>query len=494
MADSAQLAVNAQSPAVQTMAAQWTVLDTLLGGTPEMRKASTKYLPQWPAEESAAYCARLEVSTLFPAYRRTVGVMSGKPFAKALTLEDADARIEGWCENVDTQGVNLHSFASEMFEESFAGLAGILVDFPDARPRDAQGRVAEGPQPKRTLAQAEAAGLRPYFVRVMHNQLLGWRTGKDAQGRTILTQLRLREDTEVDDGEYGTKCVERVRVLRPGSWELLELTTDKMWVRLDGGNTSLSEIPFVPLYGRRRGFMDGAPVLLDLAYLNVKHWQSQSDQDTILHAARVPILAMIGAETETQLVIGASTAVKLPLTADMKWVEHSGAAIGAGGEALAALEDHMIQTGAELLVKKPGDRSATEAAGDAEANKCDLQRMTEQFEDALDQALVFMAQYGGVDPSRAGSVSLFKDFGAATLSDASAQLVADLNSRGILSRETTLRELQRRGVIEASVNVEDEIAKAEAEGPALGELSLQVSGDAARAAAEAAKGAEGGAA
>lgn len=95
-----------------------------------------------------------------------------------------------------------------------------------------------------------------------------------------------------------------------------------------------------------------------------------------------------------------------------------------------------------------------------------------------------MAEYAGIAPARAGSVSLFKDFGAATLSDASAQLVADLNSRGLLSRATTLRELQRRGIIEESVDIEAEIAAAEEEGPSLGELALATSGEAARMAAE----------
>jgi hypothetical protein len=47
----------------------------------------------------------------------------------------------------------------------------------------------------------------------------------------------------------------------------------------------------------RCAFGDGEPPLLDLAYLNVKHWQSQSDQDNILHIARVPILALIGVRT-----------------------------------------------------------------------------------------------------------------------------------------------------------------------------------------------------
>ena len=169
----AQLAVNAQSPAVQCMAKQWVVLDALMGGTPAMRDAGASLLPKWPAEEGCAYNARLATATLFPAYRRTVGVMAGKPFAKALTLSDVDGRIESWCENVDLQGNSLHIFAADMFEESFYGLAGILVEFP---------RVGPAPQGVRTVAAAEAAGLRPYMVRVRHDQVLGWRTGQVGGG------------------------------------------------------------------------------------------------------------------------------------------------------------------------------------------------------------------------------------------------------------------------------------------------------------------------
>jgi hypothetical protein len=72
----------------------------------------------------------------------------------------------------------------------------------------------------------------------------------------------------------------------------------------------------------------------------------------------------------------------------------------------------MIQAGAELLVKKPGQRTATESANDAEANKCDLQRIVEDFEDSLDQALQMMADYAKL--GKGGNVTLFKDFGAAT--------------------------------------------------------------------------------
>jgi hypothetical protein len=129
----------------------------------------------------------------------------------------------------------------------------------------------------------------------------------------------------------------------------------------------------------------------------------------------------------------------------------------------------MVQTGAELLVQKPGQRTATEDANDAEGNKSDLQRMAESFEDSLDMALDFMAQFARL-PS-GGNVSLFKDYGAATLSDASAQLVQTLQQGGLLSRVTALKELQRRGVLSPDIDVDEELAAAEADGPAMGTLT-----------------------
>lgn len=466
------LAVNQRSAEVEALAKPWPMLQALQDGTAAMRAAGKAYLPQWPAEEDAAYRARLATATLFPAYRRTVGVMSGKPFSKALALNDADKRIVKWAQNIDLQGVNLHTWAAEQFRASIGfGLAGVLVEYPRA--------ATAGP---RTVAAVERAGLRPYWVRVRHDQVLGWRVA-NVNGAMQLTQLRLWECVEEDDGPWGTQTVEQVRVLYPGGWQTYRATGEKgEWVLFDEGRTTLSRIPFVPFYGQREAFMVGRAPMIDLAYLNVKHWQSQSDQDTILHAARVPILAIIGADDKSQLTVGASTAVKLPLTADMKWVEHGGAAIGAGETSLDKLRDQMIQTGAELLVKREsGDVSATEAGNDAEANKSDLQRIAEGFEDALDMALEFTAEYAHLD--KAGTVSLFSDYGAATLSDASASLVLQLQQGGLLSKETALAEFKRRGVLAAEVDVEDEIERAEAEGPALGELSLAVSGETARAAA-----------
>lgn len=460
------LAVNEQSAEIAELAREWALVDALMGGTPAMREAGELYLPRWPNELPAAYETRLSTATLFPAFRRTVGVMAGKPFAKELTLSDeTPAQLRVWAEDIDLQGVSLHTFAAEMFEQVVAwGMAGILVEYPDAAMRDEDGNIIE-----RTLTRAQmlASGHRPYFVRIGPHQILGWRS-EQVGGRTRLTQLRLLETVDEPDGGFGTVYAHQVRVLYPGGWEIYRQPAEGAeWQVVRSGRTALSEIPFVPLYGDRKAFMQGLPPLIDLAYQNVEHWQSKSDQQTILHTARVPILAVSGVDDEDfELVIGASAAVRLPMGADLKYVEHTGAAIEKGAAALEALQASMVQTGAELLVSREGQRTATESANDAEANKSQLLRMAEGFEDALDQALQFMADYVGL-PS-GGNVSLFKDYGATSLSDASAQLVQTLQGAGVISKRTAINEFKRRGVLAQEVDADDEADLVASSGDGLG--------------------------
>lgn len=462
------LKVDQPSAAVCEMAKQWHVVDALMGGTPAMRAAGKTYLPQWPNEEDDSYEARLKVATLFPAYERTVSVMAGKPFAKALTLsDDTPDQIRTWAEDIDLQGVNLHTFASEMFYQGIGwGYGGILVDAPKPT-RKVSGRPS-------TRKEQQEQGVRPYWSRIRHDQILGWRTTKGS-GPKKLTMLRIIEADTEDDGDYGELAIFRIRVLRPGSYELWEARADRRakggtsYKEVESGTTGVNEITFAPVYGVKTGFMTARPPMQNLAYLNVEHWQSKSDQQNILHFARVPILfgRQLG---DSSIVIGAATAVKGDFEkSDLKFVEHTGASIGAGRQSMLDLEEEMIQSGAELLVKKPGQRSATESANDAEANKSDLQRHGESFEDTLDLSLYFTALYSS--QKKGGKATLFKDYGAANLTEASGQLVNDMQSRGLIRRVTAVKEQQRRGILSADIDAETEVALAEEEGPEPGTLT-----------------------
>lgn len=447
--------VNQVDAPISRMQADWAVIDALLGGTPAMRKAGKTYLPQQPRESDDDFKYRLSTSTCFPAFERTLAVMAGKPFSKEVTPSDVPQPVLDLLPSIDDKGSSLHTFAFRAFREMVShGFGGILVDHTKT-----EGQAV-------TVADTKRMGARPYWVHYKHNQILGARFTQTANGLQLVL-LRLLETVEEEDGDYGSQDVQQVRVLRPGTWEIHRNGKDG-WMLHDSGKTTLDRIPFVFLVANPIGPMEGRPPLKDLAYLNVKHWQQQSDQDESARFCRKRLLVFTGLTSDDKITVASDMAVRLPKDADAKIVEGSAESIEVGRSELDALEQQMIQTGAELLVAKPGQRTATEASNDAEANKSSLQSLVEDFEDALDQCLQFSADW--LKAGEGGSVSLFKDFGAATLSDASAQLVFNMVGAGWLSKVTGIKEMQRRGTLDPAVDPEQEIAAAEAEGPALGTI------------------------
>jgi hypothetical protein len=440
--------VRDQTPAVEAMSVNYPLIGTLLGGTTAMRNAGATYLPQWPNEDDDSYANRVKTATLFPAFGRTCEVLTGKPFSKPITFDDdVPTNILEWSSNIDLQGHNLHAFAAAVcFHAISYGLCGILVDFP----------MTEG---LRTKADEAAAGVRPYFVHIHAQSILGWRAER-INGVQTLTQLRFVEVVSEPDGDFGEKEIEQVRVLYPGRWEVwresekADASGKKEWVLYADGVTTLQKIPFVPVYGRRIGFMQAVPPLVELAHMNVEHWQSKSDQQTILHVARVPILfaKMLG---DNPITVGASSAVKSEHEqGDLKFVEHGGKAIEAGSKELAALEDRMRQVGAELLVIKPGNLTVAQTVSDNEAGMCSLQRIIQDEEDAIDQALQLLAEWTG--EAEGGHIQIFNDFGVASLAEASLELLRDMNVDGTFSDESLFAEAQRRGVISPDRKWEDE--------------------------------------
>lgn len=445
------------SSAVQAMQPDWDLAAALLGGTTAMRDAGVKFLPKWPAEDGESYEARRKTAVLFPAYQRTVQTLTGKPFSKAVTVgDDVPPQIVEWLEDIDMEGRNIDSFGADLLECALGyGLCGILVDYPKA----------EG---VRTVADERIQGLRPYWVHIKPHQILGWQARR-INGAWVILELRLMETVAEQGAEFEEMMVPQVRVLRPGYWATYRKPEKSSeWVLFDEGVNTLDRVPFVPVYGSRTGFMTAKPPLIGMAHMNVEHWQSASDQQTIMHVARVPILAVIGVDDDTwQLTVGAKNAVKVPQGADIKYVEHSGAAIAAGRESLIDLEERMRQAGAELLVLD-GKLTATQVSTENAVGMCALQRITADLEDALDQALQLTADYAKLPEG--GHVQIFNGYATiAPIGTEAAGIIAAVQA-GLISKATAINEMKRRGILSAEVEAELEAAAIESEGPRLGDL------------------------
>lgn len=450
--------VNETDPRVDAMAEDWALVDALLGGTKTMRAAGEKYLPKWTLEDPSDYAARLKIATLFPAFGNTVGEMVGRAFADQVELGDD---VPGWIRDdvwpdVDRQGINGHAWARGWFYGALAkGLYHVLVDAPP--------KVLPDGTEIRTQADQKAAGVRPYLIRIAPERVLGWKVGADGQ----LAQVRITW-SRTEPGDFADKTISQIRVYEVGLIRVFEERENagkqKEWVEVEQISYDLPVIPLVTCYTKRTGLLEAEPPLRELAYMNTAHWAHQCSTASLLQTAGVPILAAIGLNEENpKLLIGSKNAVMLPVGGDMKYVEHSGKAIGSGREWLRDLESQMKAIGAKLLEPGSGAKTATQASEEASSSNSPLGAMVEDLEDALEQLLYVIGLYRN-EPT-GGSVEVKADLDPDTAPIESMGVIAKMVATGGLSRATQFAEAQRRGIVSPEVKWEDEQSRIGTEGP-----------------------------
>jgi hypothetical protein len=437
--------VNKRSNAMAKMVEAAEKGRALMGGTDTMREAGKTYLPKFKAELDADYKARLDSSWLFNGMRKTVKDMTGRVFTKPITIIKGSDRIKDFATDINMQGQDLSTFASDVFKDAFVpGISYIMVDAPRR----------EG---ETTRAAAASLGLRPYMVHLRVEDILGFKT-EQFNNVLALSMLRILESVTENDpkDEFTQINVDQVRVLtredNAVSVRIYRKNDKDEWLVVDEYQTNAEEITVIPFYAQRTGFFMAEPVLEDLADVNIAHWQSQSDQRHILHFARVPILHASGRGDDGPLTISANTAVTStdPL-ARLEWVEHSGTAIGAGRTDLQDLQYQMQALGLQLLVAS--HETATGAVLDSTKETSTLSMMADNLKDALEQALEWMAFYAG-DPEQNITVDVNKDFGIVPLTAQEVQVMqADVNL-GLLSKEAYYAERKRRGFLNPDLDTQ----------------------------------------
>ena len=416
------------------------------------------YLPQKDLEKDQVYIKRLKHATLYNMFSRAVEGLVGRVFSKVLSVIDIPESNQPWFEDIDFLGNNLDMFAKDVFETAMVeGVSFILVDYPPSEDFDNK-------EDENKVARAR----RPYWVHLKPHEVIGWRFS-NKKGPPELEHVRVRQYIEEPDGEYGVVYKERVRVYSPGMCkEYIRRYDEKdASVLYTEYPMSIDMIPIIPVFTHRTGLYTAEPPLYDLAILNIRHYQSNSSQDHILDYSRFPVLfgKLIFSETGSETPMGPSSMIHTNnVDADLRYVEHSGAAIKAGAESLKELEDRIAALSHEpLLTRRSGHETATRVAIDSAAASSALQAWALQLKDALEQALVVTAAWAGGDVKQAGSIQMNTDY-ALTISSTDAANLIQLRQAGELSRTTLWAELSRRGLLGPDFDPETESTDLNTEG------------------------------
>ena len=401
----------------------------LFGGNMKVRAMGQTYLPRAPGETPDDYRARLNRSVFFNAFRQSVVGLTGLIYRRAPVLNDdvppviAGTKTEqGHWANIDMAGTSGSVFAKRVTEDAeTVGHTCILVEMPQKR----EGATRED----------EA---RPYWVEVQKDDILSWRTA-NLDGATVLTQVVIERRTTIPNGMFGEGVQQSYLVIRrdlafntdearkpddpiQGSvtWQLLGITKANSVVVLDAGTYfNQTEIPLSEITTSGHvSMLVSEPPLIDVAFLNIGHYQMDSDLKTSIHKTCVPILVLSGVDTPRNtdgsdgpaIVAGPNTVFTLKNpAAKAYYASHSGNSIAEVQDALETQKTEMGTLGLSMLA--PQKRSAETAEAkrlDKSQSDSALAATAQGVEDGINRALQFHANYLGLETG--GTVSINRDF------------------------------------------------------------------------------------
>lgn len=398
--------------------------DTLLGGTTAMRAAGTRYLRKGEAEAQADYELRLHSTTLTDSYPRTLNFLTGQVFSKDVTLEDETAEIQALTDNIDNKGNNLSVFGAKAFRAGLhAGESFILVDFSKVKTMETEdGRMYFDEQAMawkpRTLAAAQENGWRPYWVLIEAKSVIDVWTDI-VNGVSVISQFRYYEPKVEEETPWTRKAkTERIRVLRPGSWEVWEQVegTDKKktWIMVDSGTTGLDVIPvaaFIP--GEPKSEYTALPALQGLADLCETHWQASSGHRHLMDWVRRPAFfgKMLGMGDGAPVAFGPNRLIESNSPeADLKSVGVDVGSVEASQGDLQRIESAMALYGLRLLMPRSGNTTATQHTLESAESDSALKRWAKAFKDTLERAFEFTAMWLSVDLPEAAGAKLNDEF------------------------------------------------------------------------------------
>jgi hypothetical protein len=451
-------AVVSESPFVRSlevigMMPDWSVMAAVTRGTNYIRDLSETYLPQEPREDDDAYETRVDRSVLSPYTSRLIETAAGAILRKPIHIEGDPYWLE-IAQNIDGLGSNINEYARRALVSSLTyGHSAILVDYPAA-------------MGARNLAEERAMGRRPYFVHVDAPQIWGWRK---ESGTNRLLQVRIHDYDVRPLNEFGEEQIEEMLVIYPGRFDKYTLGQEVVEFTQTGGY-SLEEIPLVPIYSNRRGLLVSQPPLLDIANLNITHYQRQADLIHALHIAAMPTLVLEGWDDTTgSATMGVNYAIAMQPGNKAYYVQADATSFDAQMAELQSLESQMSTLGVTKLFGQKFVAESAEAKriDQAQSNSV-LSIISQELESALNQAFAFAAQYVGMEPPE---ITIDRDFDYYRLIGQDVSVLAQLNQMGKISDSMLLEILRRGEILPDNINIEDEI-EASAENMPLVEQAL----------------------
>ena len=445
--------------AVLDMMKGWEIMKAVSEGTEYLRENSEAFLPLEPREDYTAYMARVNRAVFSPFTQRLIRAATGLVLRKPITLIGDPYWTEMFKMDVDGCKSDLDEYARRVLMCSLTyGQSHILVDYP-------------APSGALSLAEERAQDRRPYWIEVDPNNLYGWRLDRESNYGNLV-QVRLAEKAVLPDGDFGEKVFEQIRVIEPGKYrvfrktdqidEMYDLadnsyagefdaqTTGEEYKEVESGEFSLGEIPLVTVYSGKTENLVSKPPLLDIAYLNLAHFQRQADLIHSLHVASQPMLVMEGYDDQTKdVAISVNYAMATQPGNKVYYVEPASSAFDAQSAEIKELQMQMATLGISTLSQQ---KFVAESADARRLDRVDTNSMlamvSMELEQKLQKAFNLSAQYVGIEPPE---VKISRDFDIERLIGQDITALTALFDQQVIDREE-FRDILVQGEVLPSAN------------------------------------------
>ena len=430
-----------RTAAVMEQMKGWEIMKAVTLGTEYLRENSEAFLPLEPREDYTAYLARVNRAVFSPYTQRLIRAAAGLILRKPITLTGDPYWSEVFSKNVDGCGSDLDEYARRSLICALTyGHSHTLVDFP-------------APTGARSLAEERALNRRPYWIEIDPSNIYGWRLDREVNYGNLV-QVRIAEKAVLPDGEFGEKVYDQVRVIEPGRYRIYRQTETKKeqvggfpypnafyattstsdYDLVESGDYSLGEIPLVTLYSNKTDTMTSKPPLLDIAYLNLAHFQRQADLIHSLHIASQPMLVLEGWDDQTKdMAVSVNYAIATQPGNKVYYVEPASSAFEAQSNEIRELQQQMATLGISTLSQQ---KFVAESADARRLDRVDtnsmLSMVSMDLEQTLQGAFNLAASYLQLEPPE---VKISRDFDIDRLIGQDITALTALFGQGVLDRD-----------------------------------------------------------
>lgn len=414
------------------------LVSDLYKGTRQVKSKGRKYLSQYQLEEDEMYAERLRNATFYNFFQKSVNNLSSILLRKEPVLSDYQVKYEKLIKNVDGKGSDINQFMKEISKQAIKdGMSYIWVDSQ---------RV------DRAISLASIDSIQPFAKLIKRSDVINKSVAFEG-GKAVLKQIVIKQTISVAVDEYESEDKEVYIVLRETEGLIYEEVAKNKFEIIDSWVSDLGYVPIIPVYSAKSGYLEADIPLLDLAYLNLSHYNAQSNIDSILKLASLPVPVIYTDnefDKETLKKEGVSIGVTKALSftdrqkEGFEFAEITGNSIDKLESNVEKIEERMEKSALSVLTSGSFNTATEAKISDSNSNMF-LLELAYSLENGINAMFSVMSDYMGVKLNI--TVETSKDFEAIGLDAQTIDKYIMLKREGYISIETLWDELIKGEVL-----------------------------------------------